>query len=629
MLKKTLRVENNRYFCSGIQIMKTVNRNLSQRQFIIIGIFVVVGVVYLLKLFSLQVIDKSLKQSADNNVLRFVTQYPARGKVYDRNGELLVYNEAVYDLMVIPGQVKDIDTLELCQLLDIPYDVFKERLTKARNYSRVKASTFMSQIPKEDYAHIGEILYRFPGFFFQTRTLRHYPKAIAAHTLGDIGEVDQTLLDKDPYYKMGDYVGKSGIEKYYEKELRGKKGMKVVMVDVHNREKGSYLDGALDTLPSPGKDIYLGLDAELQAYGEQLMKGKIGSIVAIEPKTGQILAFVSSPSYDPNLLVGRVRGANFAALLQDPMKPLINRAVSGTYPPGSTFKMVNGLIALQSGSITPATRFHCNGPGTTPIKCTHHHGSSPDLANAIENSCNPYFYEAFKTTINNPKFGNIKKGYEYWRDMTFALGLGHKFDTDIPSELSGNIPSREFYDKMYRGSWNSVTIRSLGIGQGEILLTPLQLANIAATIANEGYYYPPHLIRAFGDSTAIPEKMTTRIETGIERRHFKVIKAGMQSVFEGSHGTARGSRIPGITAGGKTGTAQNPHGDNHSIFIAFAPVEDPQIALSIIIENGGYGSTWAAPIASLMMEKYIRGSTERPAVEKRMMEGVINYSRRK
>ncbi len=609
--------------------MKTVNRNLSNRQFVVIGIFVLIGVVYLLKLFSLQVLDKRWMTDADNNVLRFVTQYPARGKVFDRNGELLVYNEAVYDLMVVPGQIADMDTAEFCRLLDISRETFDERITKARSYSRIKASIFMSQIPKEDYAHIGEILYRFPGFFFQTRTLRHYPNSIAAHTLGDIGEVDKTQLEADPYYKQGDYVGKSGIEKFYEKELRGIKGMKVIMVDVHNQEKGSYMDGMLDSLPSPGKDLYLGLDAELQAYGERLMHGKIGSIVAIEPKTGQILAFVSSPTYDPNLLVGRVRGANFQALMMDPQKPLINRAISGTYPPGSTFKMVNGLIALQSGSITPATQFRCNGPGTTPIKCTHHHGSSPDLANAIENSCNPYFYEAFKTTINNPKFGNIKDGYEYWYKMTHKLGLGQKFDTDIPYEKTGNIPTREFYDKMYRGSWNSVTIRSLGIGQGEILVTPLQLANIAATIANEGYYYPPHLIRCFGDSTAIPEKMTTRVETGIEQRHFKVIKAGMKSVFEGSHGTARGSKIPGITAGGKTGTAQNPHGDNHSIFIAFAPVEDPQIALSIIIENGGYGSTWAAPIASLMMEKYIRGSTERPAVEKRMMDGVINYSKRK
>ena len=345
--------------------MKAINRNLAKRQYVIIGIFVAVGVVFLVKLFSLQVLDRSLKESADNNVLRFVTQYPARGKVYDRNGELLVYNEAVYDLMVVPDQVKGIDTTELCALLDIPMETFIERINKARKYSRIKASVFLSQIPKEDYAHIGEILYRFPGFFFQTRTLRHYPNAIAAHTLGDIGEVDQAQLDAEPYYKRGDYVGKSGIEKFYEKELRGHKGLKVIMVDVHNREKGSYMGGMLDTLPSPGKDIYLGLDAELQAYGERLMHGKTGSIVAIEPKTGQILAFVTSPSYDPNLLVGRARGANFIALLNDPKKPLINRAISGTYPPGSTFKMVNGLIALQSGSIVPSTQFHCNGPAST------------------------------------------------------------------------------------------------------------------------------------------------------------------------------------------------------------------------------------------------------------------------
>lgn len=611
------------------QTMKYSNRNLAKRQYVIIGIFTMIGLVYLLKLFALQVLNKELKQSAYNNVLRYVTQYPARGKVFDRNGKLLVYNEAVYDLMVVPGEVRDIDTADFCRLVNISRETFAERLTKAKKYSRIKASVFVGQISKEDYAHIAEVLYRFPGFFFQMRTLRHYPNSIAAHTLGDIGEVNRDEMEADPYYKMGDYVGKSGIERFYEKELRGKKGLKVVMVDVHNREKGSYLDGALDSLPVSGKDIYLGLDAELQAYGEKLMQGKIGSIVAIEPKTGQILAFVTSPSYDPNLLVGRVRGENYNMLLKDPMKPLLNRAISGTYPPGSTFKMVNGMIALQSGSIVPSTQFHCNGQASTPIKCTHFHGSSPDLANAIENSCNPYFYEAFKTTINNPKFGGIKKGYEYWYKMTYQLGLGHRFDTDIPYERSGNIPTVDFYDKMYRGSWNSVTIRSLGIGQGEILVTPLQLANIAALIANEGYYYPPHLIRAFGDSTAIPEKMTTRMETGIEVRHCRVIKAGMQSVFEGAHGTARGSKIPGITAGGKTGTAQNPHGDNHSIFIAFAPVEDPKIALSIIIENGGYGSTWAAPIASLMMEKYIKGYSERPNVEERMMKGSINYAIKK
>lgn len=608
--------------------MKNTNKNLAKRQYVIIGIFTVVGLLYLIKLFSLQVLEKDLKVSAYNNVLRYVTQYPARGKVFDRNGKLLVYDEAMYDLMVVPKQVKEIDTAEFCLLLRITPESFEERMSKAKNYSSIKASTFVSQVSKEDYAHVGEILYRFPGFYFQTRTLRHYPQAIAAHALGDIGEVNRSEMDADPYYKMGDYIGKSGIEKFYEKELRGKKGLKVVMVDVHNREKGSYLDGRLDSLPVPGKDIYLGLDADLQAYGERLMNGKIGSIVAIEPKTGQILALVTSPSYDPNLLVGRDRAKNYADLMADPSKPLLNRAASGKYPPGSTFKMVNGLIALQSGSIVPATQFHCNGPGSYPIRCTHHHGSSPDLANAIENSCNPYFYEAFKATINNPKFGGIKKGFDYWYQMTWKLGLGHAFDTDIPSEIPGEIPSVQTYDAMY-DRWNSLTIRSLGIGQGEISLTPIQLANVAAVIANEGYYYPPHLIRAFGDSTAIPEKMTTRMESGIEPQHFKVIKAGMQTVFEGSHGTARGSRIPGISAAGKTGTAQNPHGENHSIFIAFSPVEDPQIAISIIVENSGYGSTWAAPIASLMIEKYIRGYTERPKVEERMMNGVIDYSVKK
>ena len=606
-------------------IMVTNNKNLSVRRLLVMGVFIAVGVAFLLKLFSLQVLDRHYKQLADNNALRFLTQYPARGKVYDRNGKLLVYNEAVYDLMVIPKQARDIDTTLFCNLLDITKESYIERITKARNFSPVKSSLFLSQISKEDYAHIVEVLYKFPGFYFQTRTLRHYPSAIAAHTLGYIGEISQSELDKDPYYRAGDYVGKSGLEKSYEKELRGVKGLKVVTVDVHNREMGSFMDGELDEEPQPGKDIYLGLDADLQAYGESLMHGKIGSIVAIEPETGQILAFVSSPSYDPNLLVGRERGKNYLTLQEDPMKPLINRAINGTYPPGSTFKTVVGLIALQSGSIVPGTRFHCAGPGSMPIKCTHHHGSSPDFANAIMNSCNPYFYESFKATINNPKFGNIKNGYQYWKDMTYNMGLGHRFDTDIPYELSGNIPTREYYDRMYGGQWNSVTIRSLGIGQGEVLLTPLQLANIAATIANEGYYYPPHLIKCFGDTTAIPEPMRTKVATGVEQRHYKTMKAGLRTVFSGPAGTARRYEMADIPQCGKTGTAQNPHGNHHSLFIAFAPADHPKIALSIIIENGGYGATWAAPIASLMIEKYIRGYTERPELEKRMLEGVITY----
>ena len=611
------------------------NNNLTNRKLIIIGIFVALGIAFLVKLFMLQVVDNEYKEMADNNALRFVTQYPARGKVFDRNGNLLVFNEAVYDLMVIPQQTvsKDptfvFDTLEFCRLLEIDKTSFIERMNKAKNVSSLKPSPFLTQVPKESYAHVAEVLYRFPGFYFQTRTVRHYPRAIAAHTLGDIGEISKRELDEDKegenYYRQGDYVGKSGIEKYYEKELRGVKGMKVMMVDVHNREMGSYRDGELDREPVAGKDIYLGLDADLQAYGEQLMVGKIGSIVAVEPSTGQILAFVSSPSYDPNLLVGRERGNHYKELQQDPMKPLLNRAVTGTYPPGSTFKTVVGLIAMQSGSITPATCFHCSGTGSLPIKCTHYHGSSPDFANAIMNSCNPYFYESFKATINNPKFGNIKAGYQYWKDMTYQLGLGRKFGTDIPAERPGSIPTVEYYDRMYNGSWNSVTIRSLGIGQGEVLVTPLQLANIAALIANEGYYYPPHLIKCFGDSTAIPEVMTTRVESGIDRKHVKVMKNGLRTVFSGPAGTARRYEMKDIPQCGKTGTAQNPHGNYHSNFIAFAPADNPTIALAVIIENGGYGATWAAPIASLMIEKYIRGYTVREDLEKRMMEGRIVY----
>ena len=403
--------------------MRTKNNNLSSRKLLIMGIFIAVGIVYVMKLFFLQVIDDKYKTMADNNALRFVTQYPARGKVFDRNGQLLVFNEAVYDLMVIPKQtiIKDtldpsypFDTLGFCGLLDIDKTSFIERMNKAKKESYLKPSPFMTQVSKENYAHIAEVLYRYPGFYFQTRTVRHYPNAIAAHTLGDIGEISPAELEKDKeesYYKQGDYIGKSGIEKSYEKELRGEKGLKVMMVDVHNRVMGSFREGELDQEPVAGKDLYLGLDADLQAYGEQLMVGKIGSIVAVEPATGQILAFVTSPTYDPNLLVGRERGKHYQELQDDPMKPLINRAISGTYPPGSTFKTVVGLIAMQSGSITPATCFHCSGPGSLPIKCTHHHGPSPDFANAIMNSCNPYFYESFKATLNNPKFGNIKNGY--------------------------------------------------------------------------------------------------------------------------------------------------------------------------------------------------------------------------
>ena len=590
--------------------------NYSQRKYVIGSIFILVAFILLIKLFIIQIIDTSYKQSSENNTLRYITQYPSRGKIYDRNGKLLVYNDAVYDLMVVPNQVKNIDTLSFCKLLNINDSIFNIYMNKAKKYSRITPSIFMSQISKEEYGRIAEMLYHYPGFYFQTRSIRQYPLPIAAHTLGSIGEVTKPEMERDSYYQLGDYIGKSGIEKYYEKELRGAKGLKITVVDVHNREKERFMNGAYDTLPEAGTDIILGLDADLQAYGEYLMQGKTGSIVAIEPTTGQILAMVTSPSYDPNELVGRKRGIRYSELLNDPDKPLINRAISGTYPPGSTFKMINGLVSLQSGVITANTAYPCNGPESAPIKCTHHHSSPVRLYDAIENSCNPYFWQAFQDMMNSKRFENQKEAFQFWYDQVTSFGLGRAFKSDIPFTVSGNIPKKEFYDKIYRGVWNAMTVRSLSIGQGEILVTPLQLANVAAAIGNEGYYYEPHYIKSFSnDDTVAFEKHVI----DIKQKHFKDVKKGMQSVFEGEHGTARMSYIPGITVGGKTGTAENPHGLDHSIFMAFAPVENPQIAIAVVVENAGFGSTWAAPIASLMIEKYIRGNVTRPNVEKRVL----------
>lgn len=594
--------------------------NYSRRKFVIGSIFILVTIILLIKLFIIQIVDDSYKRSSDNNTLRYITQYPSRGKIYDRNGKLLVYNDAVYDLMIIPAQAKKIDTASFCKLLNISNSTYNTYLNKAKRYSMITPSVFMSQITKDEYGHIAEMLYHYPGFYFQTRSIRQYPLPIAAHTLGNIGEVTKNEMDKDDYYKLGDFIGKSGIEKYYEKELRGTKGMKILVVDVHNREKERFMDGEYDTHPVHGTDIILGLDADLQSYGEYLMTGKTGSIVAIEPATGQILAMVSSPSFDPNELVGRKRGTRYAELLNNPDKPLINRAISGTYPPGSTFKMINGLISLQSGVITANSSYPCSGPNSTPIKCTHYHETPVRLYNAIENSCNPYFWYAFQDMINSPKFKNHKEAYQFWYDNVTSFGLGRSFDTDIPFTVSGNIPKKEFYDKVYRGSWNAMTIRSLSIGQGEILVTPLQLANVAAAIGNEGFYYEPHYIKRFGDTSKnVDSSLLKRHIINIEKRHFIDVKKGMLNVFEGEHGTARWARIDSIPVAGKTGTAENPHGPDHSIIMAFAPVDNPQIAIAVVVENAGFGSTWAAPIASLMIERYIKGYIKRPEMEKRVL----------
>jgi penicillin-binding protein 2 len=580
-----------------------------------------VGFIFAARLFYIQVIDESYVVYAESNVLRKNTIYPNRGVIFDRKGKLLVYDEAAYDLLVIPRQVKEIDTSEFCRLLEITIEDFRARLKKAVNYSRYKPTIFISQIKKNEIGFIEERLYKYPGFFIQSRSLRIYPTQIAAHTLGYVGEVDDRDITADPYYKMGDFIGKSGIEKSYEKVLRGTKGFNVVMVDVHNREQGHYKNGKYDTSAVLGQNLYLTLDADLQAYGEKLMANKIGSIVAIDPKSGEILAFVTSPVYDPNLLVGRARGENFNRLMADTAKPLMNRAIMGMYPPGSTFKMANAVIGLQMGTLTEGNAYSCAGPRTSPIKCSHNHKSPLQLREAIEQSCNPYFWNVYKAILERGGFGSTESNYNKWRSHLLSMGFGKKFNTDIPFELSGNIPTSNYFNKIYGADhWRALTVRSLGIGQGEITVTPLQNANMAAIIANKGFYFPPHLVKAIGSPDKTIEEFTHPIQTTIDPSNFIVLQEAMLEVFEGSHGTARWAKLEGVKICGKTGTAQNPHGKDHSMFIAFAPLEDPKIAMSVIVENAGFGATWAAPIASLMIEKYLNDSISRPQVEQKILD---------
>lgn len=588
----------------------------AQRQYVIIAIMVVTVVIFLVKLFYIQVLSDNYRLLSESNVRRSLVQYPPRGIIYDRHGDKLVTNEPAYDLMVIPRQVKNPDTLELCRLLDLDPQLFKHRLTKARKYSMYKASIFLEQISKESYGYLQEKLYRFPGFFVQPRTLRKYPYPIAASVLGYVGEVNQNDIDKDPYYISGDYVGKSGIEKSYEKELRGVKGMRIVMVDVFNREKGRFEEGQYDVPQVQGEDLISTLDLQLQLYAEKLMQGKRGSVVAIEPSTGEILVMVTAPGYDPNLLIGRQRTKNFAMLSQDPQKPLFNRALQAQYPPGSTFKLVVGLTGLEEGTITVNSRFGCNGKASSPIACTHSHATPLDLIGAIEQSCNPYFWNVFRTSVDRFGYTNTRKGYNEWRRIVLSFGFGSPISPDLLNQANGNIPKDAYYDKYFgRNGWRSLTIRSLSIGQGEILVTPLQLANLSATIANRGYYIPPHVVKRAGDHDIGFEKK----KTAVADEYFLPIIEGMNNVFEASHGTARYWKIDSISSCGKTGTVQNPHGKDHSLFLAFAPKDNPKIAICVVVENAGFGATWAGPIASLLMEKYIKGRVKRLDVEEHMI----------
>jgi penicillin-binding protein 2 len=586
------------------------------RRYVIAGIFITIILLLAAKLFYIQIIDDQYSLTATKNVLRPIKQYPARGPILDRNGKVLVQNEAFYDIMVIPKQVKPFDTVEFCRLLNIDKAEFDKRFEKAIRYSPNLASIFEKQLSAQAYASLQERLSEFPGFFSTTRYLRTYPDSTAAQFLGYIGEVTQHDIDRsNGHYQPGDYIGVTGVEKAYEDVLRGTVGVKNVVVNSHNVPQGSYENGRFDTAARAGERLISSLDIRIQKMGEQLMQGKVGSIVAIEPSTGEILAFVSSPTYDPNLLVGRERGNNAAKMYKDPYDPLLIRPIQAYYPPGSSFKPLSALIALQDGIITPQVTYNCPGvywAGNHPVKCLEVHGVV-DLSGAVAGSCNGYFSMVFQKLIDlhGPKM--VDTTFSIWRSEVSKFGLGARLGVDMPNEGKGNLPTAAHYDKIYhKGGWRSSTVVSLAIGQGELEATPLQLANIECTIANHGFYYKPHLIKGIGDKDVVKPEYTLKNYVGISASNFEPLIDGMQAVVD--HGTAAASKIPGIVMCGKTGTAQ-VHGEDNSVFVAFAPRDNPKIAIAVIVENAGQGAHWAAPIASYIVEKYLTDTIRRPMDE--------------
>ncbi|MBQ7632403.1 MAG: penicillin-binding protein 2 [Paludibacteraceae bacterium] len=607
-----------------------INDPNDSRKYVISGIAIVIVLVYIIRLFYLQIIDQSTQGQADNNALVKQTIYPSRGLIYDRNGELLVFNQPIYEVTLTMREMgANWDTTQFCRCMHISREEFDLRIAdiknrrKNRGYSRWTPQVFLSQLKKEDIAMLQEELFLFPGVQIQKRTLRDYTYKAAAHVLGSVGEVNQNDIDRDHYYARGDYSGRDGLERTYEQQLRGEKGVEVLMRDSRGRMQGSYQDGALDRNAVAGTDLYTTLDIQLQLLAEELLTGKIGSVVAIEPQTGEILALASSPAWNPKVLVGKERSKNYNTLLNDPLKPLMNRATQAMYPPGSTFKTIQALVCLQQKAITPNTLYPCSGPQSSPIKCTHHHGSPVALGEAIEQSCNPYFWCAFRDLLQKDGYGDeneaFRHRYELWREAVMAFGLGQRFtDTDLSEQSAGSVPSTKLFDRIYgKTGWKAITIRSLSIGQGEILVTPLQLANQAAAIANEGYFITPHLNK--NDSMS-----THRHELAIDTKHFAEVKEGMHRVMK--YGTGRWYPIDSIECAGKTGTAQNPHGKDHAIFIGFAPVENPQIAVAVVVENAGFGATWACPVGSLLFEQYLTGSIKRTGLRKKMRESILNES---
>ena len=606
------------------------------RKFVVQGIFIVLTAVLITRLFYIQVISDEYILSAENNVIRRLPIYPARGVILDRYEKILVQNEPVYDLMVIPREVKAFDTLEFCKLIGIDKAGFDKRFKKARTYSPYKASIFEKQLSVQIYGSFQEKLSNFSGFFVQNRTVRRYPDSIAAHFLGYIGEVNQKVIEKSKgFYSQGDYHGITGIEKSYEELLRGQRGVQNLMVDALNRPKGNYAEGKYDTIAVSGEHMISSLDKELQKFGEQLMHHKIGSIVAIEPSTGEILSFVSSPAYDPNLMVGRQRGNNYMALLNDKYKPMFVRPIQAEYPPGSIFKVVNALVAQQFGLINENTYFFCPGGYRYGKKgfmgCTHVHGSI-NLKNSITESCNTYYGYAYSRMIDYAGMRPVN-AFKRWRKAVSAFGIGTALGIDLPGERNGLLPTDELYTKRFKNNqWGSAYTISLSIGQGELGITPLQMANVMAIVANRGFFYKPHLIKAIGSKKVIKKEYLQKNNAGINSKYFNVVIDGMSAVVNQPSGTAWYSKIEDIEMCGKTGTVQNPHGKDHSVFVAFAPRDNPKIAIAVVVENAGFGATWSAPIASLMVEKYIKKSISRPQIyldrimQANLLPGAIQFS---
>ncbi|MDR1459308.1 MAG: penicillin-binding protein 2 [Bacteroidales bacterium] len=599
-----------------------------KRKICLLFIFAFVAVVYIVRLFFLQILDDSWEGGARANAFRHVADIPPRGLIFDRNGEKLVDNEISYDLMVVPRNIRDLDTLELCNILDIDTAEFNKRLSRAKRYSTYAPSLFARRLPPKVHAFLTERLYRFKGFYIYPRTVRTYYTQSAAHSLGYIAEVNYNDMDADPYYAIGDYIGRSGIERSYEEELRGKKGQRIVLVDNLGREKGSYYGGIYDIAAIPGKTLWASIDKDLQEYGELLMQGKRGSIVVIEPSTGEILCLVTSPSYDPSLLVGSERGSNYMKLHHDSInKPLFNRALNAMYPPGSTFKLANALVFQQAGTVNEHTLYGCQMGftyGNRKLGC-HAHPSPLDVSGSVQHSCNAWYCRGLKSMLEDRKrYHDTRQAYEDWYRRILKLGFGQKFNSDLPYEIAGIIPSADYYDKVYgKGRWQSTSIISISIGQGEICATPLQLANLVATIANKGYYYPPHLIRAINHRDSLNGRFAEKKFVGIDPKYFVSVTEGMERATLA--GTARRASVPGIRVAAKTGTAENPPKKDHSLLVCFAPVDDPKIAISIIVENGGFGATWAAPIASLMMERYLNDTVVRTDLEDQIKAGKIIY----